>query len=103
MTNFCKSHKYKTSCKYIQCFSSCYTDSKKNRSRQTWGECNGAFLQISLETCQKIAICKDGLNKFCESIIVITNRFFTGMGENGDKSVKFLYFVAFSHAQITKL
>jgi len=63
----------------------------------------GAFLQISLETCQKIAICKDGLNKFCESIIVITNRFFTGMGENGDKSVKFLYFVAFSHAQITKL
>jgi hypothetical protein len=63
----------------------------------------GAFLQISLETCQKIAICKDDLNKFCESIIVITNRFFIDMCENGDKFVTFLYFMAFSHAQIIKL
>jgi len=48
MTNFHKPHKYKTSCKYIRCFSSCYRDSKTNRSRRTWGECNGAFLQISV-------------------------------------------------------
>jgi len=48
MTNFRKPHKYKTSHKYVQCFSSCYTVNKTNRSRQTWGECNGAFLQISI-------------------------------------------------------